>query len=83
MRLRLGLCEDIFRPVGERSFPRVHKGVDAPSVFERLVDGANALDEELALVLALLALPAQGLNVLKIIVFRVDFDDTRPRTFLL
>ena len=83
MRLCLGLRENIFCPIGERPVPRVDKGIDAPMIFERLVNRTDALDKELALSLPLLAFSAQGLDVLEIIVFRVDFDDTRPMTFPL
>ena len=60
---------------------RVVQGVDFPSLTQRLPDGRNALDEELAVLLAFRAAAAEGLGVLKrVVVLGAELDDVWGHT---
>ncbi len=74
MSRRARCVQDIPRPSGELRVARIDEGVDLPVIMQRLVDGAHPFEEKLVLLMPFLPVAPQRLEILKIVIARVDVD---------
>ena len=73
--------EHLSREARQLDVARIVQGVDLPSVRQRLPDGRHALNEELAMLLALRATAAEGHRVLEcVVVLGAELDDVWGHT---